>query len=350
MWLALSATLQGCSSGKSNVATVPAEEDMSAYLMVFHKDDTHSVHMAISHDGYTFTALNDGNPVIKGDSIAMQRGIRDPHIFRGPDGGFYLSATDLHIFAKEAGYRDTECERDFEVYGWGNNRGLVLLKSFDLINWTHTAIDFSALAEGLEEIGCAWAPEVVYDDKAGKLMLHYTMRFKNGLNKLYYVYVNDDFDRVETLPQLLFEYSGDVASAFAIDSDITKIGDKYHLFYVVNYETSGIMHAVSDRIDGGYVYEERWYDFEPTNCEAPNIWKRIGEDRWVLMYDCFGIEPNNFRFAETTDFVNFTDLGYFNDGVMKTTNFVTPKHGAVIQITAEEADRLEKYWGGQTVR
>lgn len=49
---------------------VPAEEDMSAYLMVFHKDDTHS----------------------------------------------------LHIYAKQAGFRDTEWERDGETYGWGNNR------------------------------------------------------------------------------------------------------------------------------------------------------------------------------------------------------------------------------------
>ena len=68
--------------------------------------------MAVSDDGYTFTALNDGKPVIAGDTIALQKGIRDPHIFRGPDGAFYLSMTDLHIYAQKDGFRDTEWERD----------------------------------------------------------------------------------------------------------------------------------------------------------------------------------------------------------------------------------------------
>ena len=64
------------------------------YLMVYHKDNTHSIHMAISKDGYTFHALNKDKPVINGDTIAEQRGVRDPHIFRGPDGLFYLAMTD----------------------------------------------------------------------------------------------------------------------------------------------------------------------------------------------------------------------------------------------------------------
>lgn len=71
----------------------------------------------------------------------------------------------------------------------------------------------------------------------------------------------------------------------AIDGDITKIGDKYHLFYVAHDGVGGIKQAVSDRMNGGYVYDARWYDFEPKACEAPNVWKRIGENKWVLMYD-----------------------------------------------------------------
>ena len=62
------------------------------------------------------------------------------------------------------------------------------------------------------------------------------------------------------------------------------------------------------------------------------------------MYDCYGIKKHNFGFVETSDFVHFTPLGHFNEGPMKATNFSSPKHGAVIHITAEEADRLEKQW------
>ena len=105
---------------------VPQEKDLSAYLMVFHKDETHGLYMALSRDGYTFTALNDGEPVLAGDTIAYQRGIRDPYIYRGPDGAFYLAMTDLHVFARRDGYRETEWERDRNMYGWGNNKGLVL--------------------------------------------------------------------------------------------------------------------------------------------------------------------------------------------------------------------------------
>ena len=321
---------------------IPREKDMSAYLMVFHKDETHGLYMAISRDGYTFTALNDAEPVIAGDTIACQRGIRDPHIYRGPDGAFYLAMTDLHVFAKRDGYRETEWERDGKMYGWGNNRGLVLMKSWDLVNWKRANIRFDKLTAGLSEIGCAWAPEVTYNEKQRKLMIYYTMRFRNEANKLYYVYVNDDFDTIESLPQILFEYPNEDVSA--IDGDITKVGDKYHLFYVAHDGTAGIKQAVSNRVNGDYEYDPRWYDFEPKACEAPTVWKRIGEDKWVLMYDVYSVPPHNFGFIETSDFVNFKNLGRFNEGVMKTTNYSAPKHGAVIHLTAEEADKLEKYW------
>ena len=328
----------------------PQEKDMAAYLMVFHQDEDHCLHAAISRDGYTFTALNDGKPIIAGDTIADQKGIRDPHIYRGPDGGFYLAMTDLHIYAQRDGYRDTEWERDGKTYGWGNNRGLVLMKSFDLIHWTRTNIRFDQMSKEFAQIGCAWAPETVYDPVTGRMMIYFTMRFGTEQNRLYYVYVNQDFNRIESIPQILFEYP---SGASAIDGDITPIWNEerqkmeYHLFYVAHESGSGIKQAVSDRIDGGYRFDPRWIDFEPVACEAPNVWKRIGEDKWVLMYDIFGINPHNFGFVETSDFVHFKNLGRFNEGVMKTTNFRSPKHGAVIHLTQEEADRLENYWNGK---
>lgn len=318
------------------------QEELGAYLMVFHKDETHGLYMALSYDGYTFTALNDAAPVMAGDTIACQKGIRDPHIYRGPDGSFYLSMTDLHIFAKQAGYRDTEWERDGEQYGWGNNRGLVLMKSKDLIHWKRSNVRFDTLSEEMGEIGCVWAPEVVYNEEKKKLMIYFTMRFRNGANKLYYVYVNDDFDTIESMPRLLYEYPKDGISA--IDGDIVRVDGKYHLFYVAHDGTAGIKQAVSDRADGGYEYEPAWCDYEPKACEAPNVWKRIGENKWVLMYDVYSISPHNFAFVETSDFVNFKNLGRLNDGVMKATNFSSPKHGAVIALTLKEAAALESYW------
>ena len=329
-----------CSSGKKD----QTDEKLSAYLMVYFKDDSHSLYMALSNDGYTFTALNDSKPIMAGDMLALQRGIRDPHIYRGPDNSFYLAMTDLHIFGKEQGLRETQWERD-DSFGWGNNRALVLMKSDDLIHWTKSNVRVDTAFPGLEEIGCAWAPETTYDDEKGKMMVYFTMRTQNGHNRLYYSYTNDDFTKLETKPELLFEYPQDISY---IDADITKVGDKYHMFYTPHDKGGpGIKQAVSDRLNEGYVYQDEWVDFEDRACEAPNVWKRLDSDTYVLMYDCYGIRPHNFGFCETTDFVTFKDLGHLNEGVMKATNFSSPKHGAVIHLTALEANELAQHWGSE---
>lgn len=322
---------------------VPAEKDMKAYLMVYFKDDTHGLYFALSKDGYRFTDVNGGKPVIAGDTIAEQKGIRDPYIYRNPkDGLFYLALTDLHIYAQKAGYRITEWERDGKAYGWGNNRGIVLMKSADLLNWSHSVLRVDKAFPELAGIGCAWAPEMIYDEARKKTMLYFTMRFGNGKGKVYYTYMNDDFTAMETVPKPLFDYpKSDVAY---IDGDITKVGDKYHLFYVPHDGTPGLKQAVSDSPHSGFVYDSTWVDPESGACEAPMVFKRIGEKKWVMVYDVYSIQPHNFGFLETSDFVRFTNLGHFNKGVMKATNFSIPKHPAVIHLTRKEARRLAKYW------
>ena len=333
-----------CTFAMAQKSSSLEEKEPGAYLFVFFSDHTHSIFMATSHDGYTFTAVNDGQPVIAGDTIAEQRGVRDPHIYRGFDGAFYLCMTDLHIFAKREKLRDTEWERDKVQYGWGNNRSLILMKSFDLIHWTRSNVRIDkAFPEKYGDIGCAWAPESIYDSRAGKMMIYFTMRIGNGKTKLYYAYTNDNFTKLVTEPKILFEYPNQDVQI--LDADITPLPDgRYCMMYVSQDGISGIKMALSDSIHSGYQYDSRWIDFEEKSCEAPNVWKRIGENKWVVMYDIFGINPHNFGFVETVDFVNFKHLGRFNEGVMKAINFKSPKHGAVIPITKKEAERLENYW------
>lgn len=334
-------------------AIMPEEKDMSAYLMVYFSDSDHSLHFALSDDGYKFTALNDNKPVISGDTIAEQHGIRDPHIYRGPDGAFYMALTDLHLFAKREGLRDTRWERPDE-YGWGNNRGIVLMKSDDLINWTHNVVRIDRLfPDEYGEIGCAWAPETIYDYDAEKMMVYLTIRTRgekleggNPVEKktrLFYAYTDDDFTTLTSRPELLFEYPDSTKQI--LDADICRMPDgRYLMTYNSQENPAGIKMAVSDHVNGGYRYQPEWIDHEPGSCEAPNMWKRIGENKWVLMYDVYSINPHNFGFVETSDFKTFTPLGHFNDGVMTTTNFSSPKHGAVIHITQAEADALRAHW------
>lgn len=344
----------------------------NGYLMVYHKDDDHSLHMATSRNGRLWTAVNDDKAVIGGDTIAMQHGIRDPHIFRGPDGGYYVAMTDLHIFASDryannprfkpiSEYHKGEWDRDGKLYGWGNNKGLVLMKSYDLINWTRTVLDFSKLTcpTGItdmhgnptpwSEVGCVWAPEIVYDDEAGQLMIHFTTRMKTGTEMIYYAYVNRNFNTLMSDPKLLFEAPHDkngVPAYTVIDSDIIKFGGKYHMFFCSHEHNATIKHATSDHITGPYVPDNLYDDGEKQSHEAPNCWKIEGEGKYVVMFDNFNRRPCNFGFVETSDFKTFTMTGYFDDEncAMKRTNFTQQKHGAVITLPVSDIERLEKYW------
>ena len=310
------------------------ERDFDGYLMVYFKDETQCAYMAVSRDGYTFTDLNNGKPVFNGEVLAEQKGVRDPHITRGPDGAFYLAMTDLHIFGKMAGFRDTKWERPEEKYGWGNNRAIVLMKSFDLIHWTHSDIRIDRTFPELGDIGCSWAPETVYDEVKKMMMIYFTIRVGNGDCHMVYSYTDDDFTRLETMPKPIENLEG-------IDGDITKVGDKFHMYYV---SQAKILHVVSERINTGYKPGPKRIDPETVNTEAPNLFKRLGTDTYVLMYDVYGARPNNMGFSETTDFVNYKDIGHFNEGVMKGTNFERPKHGAVIYLTPDELKAIAKHW------
>jgi predicted GH43/DUF377 family glycosyl hydrolase len=326
----------------------PKEKELSSYLFVYFKDETHSIYFATSKDGYTFMDVNRGEPILLGADIAEQKGVRDPHLFRGPDNAFYMAMTDLHIFGREAGVRATEWERLGEKYGWGNNKNLILMKSYDLIRWTHARVPVDERFDEVQDLGAAWAPQTTYDAGKKKLMVYYTTRVKKGANHLVYSYADDDFSNLTTPPQPLFNYP--VPGKSAIDGDITKVGDKYHLFYVAHDEPGYLKQAISSKANEGYVFDPRKVDPETVGTEAPNLWRRYGTNTYVLMYDVFGAKPkNNMGFSETTDFVHFKNIGRFNEpsSPMKAANFANPKHGAVIAITPEEEKRLQDYFSAR---
>ena len=335
-------------TAQAGTPKLPKEKDLQAYLMVYHKDQDHGLHMAVSEDGYTWTALNDDKPIFDGDTIAEQHGIRDPHIFRGPDGAFYLSMTDLHVFGLRDGKRTTEWERDGNLYGWGNNRGLVMMKSFDLIHWTRTNLDFSALPAqddmNWKEVGCVWAPETVFDEETGQLIVHFTTREGKGINKIFYAYVNNDYNAIIGQPKLLLEAPNQAYNI--IDSDIIKVGETYHLFYVSHEKGAAPKHATSHKITGPYRFDDTYQDGERRAHEAPNCWKRLNSDSYVVMFDNYSFRPMNFGFVETKDFFTYHFIGYFDakGSPMKRTNFSEQKHGAVTYITKQEYKRLMKQW------
>ncbi|MBQ4294126.1 MAG: family 43 glycosylhydrolase, partial [Prevotella sp.] len=165
-------------------------DEMVAYLFTYFNSNApedEQICYALSDDGYNFTPLNHGAPVITSDTIALTQCVRDPHILRCEDGKtFYMVATDMR-----------------SSLGWSSNRGMVLLKSTDLVHWQHSTINFpTRYTKAWKNVIRVWAPETIYDRRAGKYMVFYSLRTSDpgSFDKIYYQYANSDFTDLEGEP------------------------------------------------------------------------------------------------------------------------------------------------------
>lgn len=277
---------------------------------------------ALSEDGYNYTLLNQGLPVIKSDTIAYTQCVRDPHILRGEDGKtFYMVVTDMK-----------------SSLGWASNRGLVLMKSTDLIHWTHSAINFPTKYPKLwKNVTRVWAPETIYDHQAKKYMVFYSLLTNDGklnYDKIFYSYVNDDFTDLEGEPKWLFD-----AGNATIDGDIVynEADQMYHLFYKQE-SGRGIYQAVAKNLTDKWQMLDGHVEQTKEAVEGVGVCKSLDGKSWVVMYDCYG--SGHYQFCKSEDLKTFTKV---QD--TKTHGRFTPRHGTIMPITQAEKDRLIAEWG-----
>ena len=298
-----------------------SKEKYTGWLFVYftgNSKDAEAIRFAISNDGFNFRALNHNQPVLSSKEISLTGGVRDPHILRGIDGKtFYMVATDM-----------------VAANGWNSNRGMVLLKSNDLIHWTSHAIHFPKRFSGQDSLLRVWAPQTIYDPGAKKYMVYFSM--KHGMNdpdKIYYSYANSDFSDLETEPKQLFFSPTNGAS---IDADIIPKDGKYCMFFKTEGEGAGIKIAVSDKLTEGYVLQDKYVQQTKYPVEGAGVYPLNNTNGYVLMYDVY--TTGRYQFTQTTDFKNFTVI---DDKVSM--NF-RPRHGTVMRITAAEEEGLVKQW------
>ena len=307
---------------KKQVAPQPQDpNEMVAYLFTyFNSNDPkdEQICYALSEDGYNYTPINDGMPVISSDTIALTQCVRDPHILRCEDGKtFYMVVTDMK-----------------SNLGWNSNRGMVLLKSTDLINWQHTAINFpTRYTKTWKNVQRVWAPETIYDRKAGKYMVFYSLASsdRGSYDKIYYQYANKDFTDLEGEPKWLFD-----AGCATIDGDIVynEADQMYHLFYKQE-AGRGIYQAVAKELTdkwqmiGGNVEQTK------ESVEGVGVCKAIDGKSWIIMYDCYG--NGHYQFCKSEDLKTFQ----FVQNTQMRGKF-TPRHGTIIPITRAEKERLLK--------
>lgn len=298
------------------------EKDYVAYLFTYFTGNhisEEAVCYAVSMDGYSYWALNGGKPVLDSKVISSTGGVRDPHILRGEDGKtFYMVLTDM-----------------VSANGWDSNRAMVLLKSNDLVNWTHTVINMQKKYEGQESLKRVWAPQTIFDPEAGKYMVYWSMQYAGGPDVIYYAYANDDFTDLEGEPKVLFLPENRKS---CIDGDIVYKDGVFHLFYKTEGHGNGIKVATTRSLTSGQWTEEPDYKQQTTDAvEGAGTFKLIGQDKYILMYDVY--MKGRYQFTETTDLKNFKVID--NDVKM---NF-HPRHGTIIPITRDELLRITEKWG-----
>ena len=297
-----------------------AKSEEAGYLFAYFNGNLQAqeqIYFALSDDGFNYAPLNGGKPIISSDTIALKRAVRDPHILRGEDGCFYMVVTDMK-----------------SSDGWDSNDGLVLLRSKDLVSWTHTAIDFpTAWPERFDrdDLTQVWAPQTIYDPEAEKYMVYYTIGEKGEHYKIYYSYANADFTAL-TEPQVLYDHG-----ANTIDADIVWYEGEDHMFFKTEQDGNGIKEATSQMLHGSWTPGSK--DLQQTNdaVEGSCVFQLIDSDIWVLMYDCYS--SGRYDYCTSKNLIDFTYKCSSNN-----TNVFTPRHGTTIPITWEERIRLMMHW------
>ncbi len=286
--------------------------------------------LGISKDAVHWSALNNNQPILASSDISQTGGIRDPHLLRGQDGNtFYLTATDMFVGKN----------------GWGSNPGIVLLRSTNLVDWTHRSIDLAkTYPQTFGNVQWVWAPQTIYDPQVKKYLVYFTVRFKDDARLDFYsAYANPDFTGFEAEPKLMFR-----AKYGAIDGDIVYKDGTYHLFFKGNAKDekgkeikNGIQQATAKSLSGPWVEDFKYLDaYSDKNIvvEGSSVFKLNDSDEYILMYDLY----TNLRY----EFQRSTDLYHFTDKPESFTKNFNPRHGSVIGITREEARRLQAKWGG----
>lgn len=294
-----------------------AEDDgFSGYLFAYftgNSGNQEAIRFALSDDGLNYKALNNNNPVLNTSDISETGGVRDPNILRGEDGNFYMVATDM-----------------VSAWGWNSNRGIVLLKSSDLIHWTSATINVPKNYPSLfGNVIRVWAPETIYDPEAGKYMIYFSMLKGDGdYDKIYYAYANSSFTGFESAPKLLFDHNGHAA----IDANIVLKDGTYNLFYKTEGSGNGIQKATAESVTGPYTAIDKYLQPNSNAVEGECVFRLINSNTWYMIYDVY--TSGYYEFSQSTDLDNFTVV----DGV--SFDF-RPRHGTIIPITEKEITRLK---------
>ncbi len=289
------------------------------------------IYFSVSSDGLHYEDLNGGQPVLF--SSIGEKGVRDPFLIRDEKNNkFFIIATDLRIASGKG-------------WGWAQfdaSKKLIVWESADLTNWSEPW----DVEVGVDDAGCVWAPEAVYDEEKQAFMVFWaSMTPKNipekAKQKIFRSYTTDF--KSFTTPELYIERDNHV-----IDTDIVRVtkerdGKDGYVRFSKDETTKNI------RTDYGKTLEKS--AFSDIQCpvleampgvEGPICFYIEGLKKWCLMVDRYAegkgyipllsdnILAGEFRLPEASEY----DFG-------KTLK----RHGGILPITTEEYENLIAKYG-----
>ena len=301
-----------------NIYASPAVSCSGKYLFchfVGNAPEEERIHFAVSKDGYNFRPLNNNEPVII--QKYGKQCVRDPYIFKGQDGYYYIIGTDMK-----------------SAEGWVSNHALVTWKSEDLINWTdETIIDIRDFGGEFANTNRSWAPQAIWDSEKQSYMIYWAIStLENDVAQLYYAYT-DDFKTI-TKPELLYQRPG----IQTIDGDIA-YNNGYYYLYFKHDEDQTIAFVKSKSLTGPYDSEPVVCSLSANGVEGSSIYNITGTDEWVMIMDEYG--KGRFFAQQTTDMENFKAVDPEKYGF----EGVRPRHGSVVAISDEEYEKLVDTFG-----
>lgn len=263
----------------------PAAQDQTYYLFTsFRGNGEDGLHLALSQDGYRWTALNGDRTYLK-PMVGKGRLMRDPCLAQGPDGTFHMVWT-TGWWDQTIGYASSK-----DLHQWSEQKAIPVLAH------EPTARN-------------AWAPELFYDAATKQWLILWATtipgRFPGAEqtgsdeknHRIYYI-TTKDFQTFSAT-RLFFNPGFNV-----IDATILPAGGKYYLVFKDERQQpvkKNLRLAVADRAAGPYrqvsgAFTKDWV-------EGPSALK-IG-DEWLVYFDQY--REHRYGAVKSKDLRHWADI------------------------------------------
>lgn len=288
----------------SLVCGFAAAEGDSVYVLAYFRTPAEALHLASSHDGLAWNALNHNEPVLHAE--VGNKSVRDPFIRKGPDGLYHLISTN----------------------SWKASN-LIHATSPDLVHWGEQTL--VPVMDGVSGVRNVWAPEFVYDEARGDYLLYWSsITEPEGDHQRIWCCRTKDFRAVSD-PKVLFDPGYTI-----IDATLVREGRRWVMAFKdergenkAGTDNKAMRMAVAEGLEGPYTVVSDLVT--PHLTEGPALFEAGG--RWLMLFDHF--MEGRWGAAESRDLVEWSPV---QPGPRLPAD---ARHGSVFTISADEFARLK---------